>query len=909
MEELDLKQLTGILWRKKFTIILIILIFAIAGFIYTFNFVEPMYKSTCTIILGKVTSSTVPEASSLQDTDMISQSDLTLNSSLIETYSELVKSKSLIQDVIQSLNMDLETEEIMKSISVSRVNNSDLLEVTATNRNPKLAKEIVKSVVNIFSENVKEIYNISNVYVIDDANVEDIPYNVNHVRDVLIFSLIGLFVSSGYVLLYNIIDNTVKGTYDIENIIKSKILITIPFDKKNKKEELITLNDPKSVVSETFRTLRTNVQFSSINNKNCKTLLITSCLPEEGKSYISANLSIAFAQAGKKVILVDSDMRRGRQSKMFNVPNENGLSNYISNLDSNGMELNWSIGKFIKETNISNLNIITAGNIPPNPSELLESERVPELIEELKKYYDLVIFDGAPILPITDSLILGRLLGNTMLVAVYNKTKRENLLKAKNSIENVGGKVIGITLNKTTETSSEYVGSYYYYGKEEEETTFSSKVKKMFSNQNRFTNMIKKIKSIKKRIAEKSVVLEEERRVQVEEKRAQREEAKKIALAEKAKKQAEIKAEKAKQEEERAKREAELEIEREKEDAIMAEEKSKQEALEAEAKAKRDEEERIKKEEAAKKKAEEDKIKQEAREAKKKENAEKREIRKKENAEKRQAFKEDFNRKWSSFKEKATAKKVAFIEKAKVTKQELSKKFAEWKVKVVEEYKKRKEQYKIKKEEQAKIREEERIKREEERAKLLKEKAEKEAELARIAEEERKRKEEEERILAEKRAAEEARLAEERVKQEAIEAEARAKREAEERIKKEEEERLMAEERAKKEAELAIMREQERIKREEERKKREQERAEREAERIRKEEELRRHKEEEKRKKEEERARFQEIKAARELELAKQREEEKAKREEEKIRKAEEAKYTDEYLEENLYPKTKFNKF
>lgn len=877
MEELDLKQLTGILWRKKFTLIFIILIFTIAGLVYTFNFVEPMYKSTCTIILGRVISSNngFQDLSSYQETDMISQSDLTLNSSLIETYSELVKSKSLIHEAADALNSKIDEEEIMKSVSVSRVNNSDLLEVTATNRDSKLARDIVKSVVNIFSENVKEIYNISNVYVIDDATIEDLPYNINHARDVLIFALIGLFVSSGYVLLYNIIDNTVKGSYDIETVLKSKILITIPFDKKNKKEELITVNDPKSVISETFRTLRTNVQFSSINSKGSKTLLITSCLPEEGKSYISANLAITFAQAGKKVVIVDSDMRRGRQSKIFNVPNHNGLSNYISNLDNNGNELNWSVGKFIKETNISNLNIITAGNIPPNPSELLESEKVPELIEELKKYYDVVIFDGAPILPITDSLILGRLLGNTMLVSVYNKTKRDNLQKAKSSIENVGGKVIGIVLNKTTETSSEYVGNYYYYGKEEEKK-FSDKIKKALPSKAKLDIIIRKIKSIHKRLAEKSTAIENEKAKKREEKRIEREEykkkkdkEKKIALAEKAKRDAEIAAE-------NAKREAELAIEREKEEAALAEEQ-----------AKREEEERIKKEEAAKKKAEEDKKKQEEREAKKKENDEKREIKKKENAEKRQAFKEDFNRKKVKFKEVSSAKFAKFKETSskkwaefkewlKVKRADLAKKYAEYKVKKAEEKAKREEEARIKAEEKAK----------------------REAELARIAEEERKKREEEERVLAEERAREEAIMAEER-----------AKREAEEQAKREEEERIRAEERAKKEAELAIIREQERVKREEERKKREEERAQREAERIRKEEELKRQKEEERKKKEEERVRLQEIKAARELEIAKQREEEKIKKEEAKIKKAEDAKFTDEYLEENLYPKTKFNKF
>ena len=673
MEELDLKQLAEILWRKKIIVLFIILLFVIVGIIYTFNFVKPMYKSTSTIILGRViySNNDSQEFSTYQSSERISQSDLTLNSSLIETYSELVKSKSLIHEVGKSLNEKIDEKEIMKSVSVRRVNNSDLLDVTATNSNPKIARDIVKSVVQIFSENVKEIYNISNVYVIDDAKIENTPYNINHIKDVLIFFLIGLFISAGYIFLYYIIDNTIKSSYDIETFLKSRILITIPFDKKNKKDELITLKDSKSIISETFRTLRTNVQFSNINSKASKTLLVTSCLPEEGKSYISANLGITFAQAGKKVIIVDSDMRRGRQANIFNIPNENGLSNYISNLDNNGMELNWSLGKYIKETSISNLNIITAGNIPPNPSELLESEKVPELIEELKKYYDIVIFDGAPILPITDSLILSRLLTNTMLIAVYNKTKKDNLLKAKNSLENVGGKVIGVVLNKTTENSSEYLGNYYYYGEKEEKNFFKKIINTLTNNRKKrnFTNNIKrlfkfkknkKVKEVKKLISgeesldskkdleiatnkqidnsinyNKKKNLTEEKRVKLEEKnlkkeidkknreekRQKKEEEKKIALAEK------------------AKLEAELKVERAKEEAIIAEEKEK-----------RKEEERIKREEEKKKKAEELELKKKEQEIKNKEKAENNKLKKEEKHKKRKQKQEELSNKFNKLK-------------------------------------------------------------------------------------------------------------------------------------------------------------------------------------------------------------------------------------------------------------------
>lgn len=145
---------------------------------------------------------------------------------------------------------------------------------------------------------------------------------------------------------------------------------------------------------------------------------------------------------------------------------ESGLSNYISNLDENGLEMNESLGKFIHETNISNLNLITAGTVPPNPAELLASTKFQKMIEELKKYYDIIIFDGAPIIPITDSLILARILESTILVALYNKTKKDDLIKVKNDIQAVGGKIIGTCINCVPINTSKRDSRYYYYYRE-----------------------------------------------------------------------------------------------------------------------------------------------------------------------------------------------------------------------------------------------------------------------------------------------------------------------------------------------------------------------------------------------------------------------------------------------------------
>ena len=229
------------------------------------------------------------------------------------------------------------------------------------------------------------------------------------------------------------------------------------------RKEMITFRTPKSPVSEMFKTLRTNIQF--MNTKGgLKSLLFTSTMPGEGKSWVSANLAVTFAQAGKKVILVDSDMRKGRQFAMFGVKPTPGLSNYLSGYGVNGEELSDDILQYIRQTEVENLYLIPSGSIPPNPSELLISERTVEMIEKLENMCDLVIFDGTPSLIVTDSVILSRLVDSTIIVSSHKETRMDNLETVKKNIENVGGKIGGVVLNKIPVSQKKYESEYYYYG-------------------------------------------------------------------------------------------------------------------------------------------------------------------------------------------------------------------------------------------------------------------------------------------------------------------------------------------------------------------------------------------------------------------------------------------------------------
>ncbi len=229
------------------------------------------------------------------------------------------------------------------------------------------------------------------------------------------------------------------------------------------KKELVTFKDPKSPVSEVFRTLRTNIQFMN-TKKGLKSLLITSTSPAAGKSWVAANLAVTFAQAGKKVILVDADMRKGRLFSIFDIPPTPGLSNFLSGINSNGQESDSNILSYVKTTEVENLYIIPAGNIPPNPSELLVSDSMIEVIEKLQNVCDLVIFDGTPSTMVADSIILSRYVDTTLLVAAHNETRIDELKKVKEDIKNVGGKIAGVIMNKIPISQRRYEERYYYHG-------------------------------------------------------------------------------------------------------------------------------------------------------------------------------------------------------------------------------------------------------------------------------------------------------------------------------------------------------------------------------------------------------------------------------------------------------------
>ena len=216
--------------------------------------------------------------------------------------------------------------------------------------------------------------------------------------------------------------------------------------------ELIVLSKPKSATSEAIRILRTNLQFSFIDD-NFKTLMVTSSMPGEGKSFISANLCAAFSMIDMKILLIDCDLRKGRQHKVFDLPNEKGLSNLLLDNIKN-------YKKYINKTKIENLSLISSGIVPPNPSEILGSDKFKELLDKLKEDYDLIVLDCPPLNSITDSLVLASLADQAVIVSAHKQTPMELLITSKKSLEASNVKIAGVVVNKMPKK-----GSSYYYKK------------------------------------------------------------------------------------------------------------------------------------------------------------------------------------------------------------------------------------------------------------------------------------------------------------------------------------------------------------------------------------------------------------------------------------------------------------
>lgn len=226
--------------------------------------------------------------------------------------------------------------------------------------------------------------------------------------------------------------------------------------KLPKERKLITHLLPKSTISEQYRMIRSNIMFSGID-KEIKRIVVTSAAPSAGKSTTAANIAVAYAQAGKRVLLIDGDLRKPTVQYTFETKNVFGLSNLIT--DQIKLE------QAIQNTMVENLSIMTSGPIPPNPSELLASSKFEELIDSLQEYFDFIVIDTPPILAVTDAVIMSTIVEGTILVTNVETNNKQHLIKAKDMLEKSDSNILGVVLNNVKTSGKDDYYYYEYYGK------------------------------------------------------------------------------------------------------------------------------------------------------------------------------------------------------------------------------------------------------------------------------------------------------------------------------------------------------------------------------------------------------------------------------------------------------------
>lgn len=310
---------------------------------------------------------------------------------------------------------------------------------------------------NLQQIRLTEVQSATTISQLNQAVPNPTPIQPQPLKSGALAAVVGFMVAAGAVFLVAYLQDEIRDPSEISRRWGVPVIGVIT-NFAASQEPLITMSKPRMPVSEAFRSLRTNLQFSGIEAP-LKTLLVTSASPSDGKSSVAANLATVVAQSDKDVVIVDCDMRRPTMHKLFKLSNRLGLSDYFIRTPD-------KMTGVVKKTAVNNLNLITSGSLPPNPSELLASNKMQDVIKLLAKHFDMVILDSPPLLAVTDALILAKSVDGVILVIDPKKTKRGAIQQAVEQLQRLDARLLGIVLNNIkVQRSSYYYNREYYYSK------------------------------------------------------------------------------------------------------------------------------------------------------------------------------------------------------------------------------------------------------------------------------------------------------------------------------------------------------------------------------------------------------------------------------------------------------------
>jgi capsular exopolysaccharide synthesis family protein len=450
--------------RKGWVFILVLALVGVAAAAGFSVLKKPIYSASAQVFVSTETSGSAAD---------LAQGN-TFTQQRVLTYSNLVSTPIVLLPVIARLHLNMTTDQLAQLVSADAPTNTTLIAINVSDTDPVRAADIAnatsQSLTNVV-ENIEatDADGSSTVKLtrVKQADVPSSPVSPNVPVNVVLGLLVGLALGLGVAVLREALDNRVRTEQDVEKISDKPVVGGIAYDDKARERPLIVQVDPRNPRAESFRTLRTNLQFLDLGTGS-RTFVMTSSVQSEGKSTTVANLAIALDTAGFRVILIDADLRRPRVAEYMEVEGNAGLTDVlIGRAELEDVAAPWGRG---------NLVVLPAGPIPPNPSELLGSRAMQELITRLEGEFDYVLFDAPPLLPVTDGAILAKKASGAIIVVASGKTIKGQLAGAVSALENVGAPIAGfvMTMMPTKGPGAYGYGRYGYaygYGIDENDST------------------------------------------------------------------------------------------------------------------------------------------------------------------------------------------------------------------------------------------------------------------------------------------------------------------------------------------------------------------------------------------------------------------------------------------------------
>ncbi|QTX05437.1 polysaccharide biosynthesis tyrosine autokinase [Agromyces archimandritae] len=439
--------------RKNWIVILVLAVLGAAAGLTVSLLQTPDYRSSAKVFVSTSGGDTVADL----------QQGNTFTQQRVKTYADLATTPIVLLPVVAELGLDMSAEELAREVQATAPLDTTLIEITATDADPAAAAEIATAVSESLTSVVASIESTGNdevspvrLTLVQHAAVPQRPVSPNLPLNVALGALLGLIVGVVVALVRDALDTRVRGEHDIAQIADAPVIGGIADDPRASERPLIVHDDPHSQRAESFRTLRTNVSFLE-PGRSTRAFVVTSSIEAEGKTTTAANLAIALADAGADVLLVDGDLRKPKVAGYLGIEGAAGLTDVlIGRADVDDVVQPW--GR-------AGLSVLPAGRVPPNPSELLGSAAMAELVERLGESHDVVLYDAPPLLPVTDGAVLARLVGGAIVVAGTGRVRKAQLKAALGALESVGAPVSGIVLTMLpTRGPDAYGYRRYAYG-------------------------------------------------------------------------------------------------------------------------------------------------------------------------------------------------------------------------------------------------------------------------------------------------------------------------------------------------------------------------------------------------------------------------------------------------------------